>query len=80
MPASPDVFGHASSYDNCCVGLLQLFAHCVCCMRLLFAIWDGQISIWDGVFDVLYVGALGGTFTFIVCVPFAFNVNILTLQ
>ena len=49
-------------------------------MRLLFAIWDGQISIWDGVFDVLYVGALGGTFTFIVCVPFAFNVNILTLQ
>ena len=49
-------------------------------MRLLFAIWDGKHVIWDGVFDVLYARALGGTFNFIVCVPFAFNVNILTLQ
>ena len=49
-------------------------------MGLLFAIWDGKNVIWDGVFYVLYAGALGGTFNFMVCVPFAFNVNILTLQ
>ena len=53
-------------------GLLQLF---FLCDLHGFAIWDAQIGIWDG---VLYAETLGGTFNVMVCVPFAFNVNILT--